>query len=256
MREQLTSDRTYYVSTSGNNSNNGLTVGTPFLTIQKAIDVICGTLDLGNYNVTVQLADGTYTGTVTLYPVLTGKGVAKIQGNTTTPANTVINATSNNSITANGAGINWTIKHVTIASSYSAIVAYNHAFLLLDSVSFGSVTGYHVYCLGAYVYISGSYTISGGGIAHVEIQAAGVVNFQTGAVTINFTGAPNFSSAFVESVTNSCCQAVGITFTGTYASVTGKRYNVNLLAVIQVNAGANYFPGNVAGSTANNSIYA
>jgi hypothetical protein len=257
MREQLTANRTYYVSTTGNDSNNGLTVGAPFLTIQKAVDVVCGTIDMGNYNVTVQLADGTYTNAVALYPVMTGKGIAKIQGNVTTPANTLIDVTSTNCVTALTAGTNWTLKSVKIqTSTASGVTVYNFASLILDSVSFGTVAGYDIYCLGGYVLITGTYTISGNATAHVEVQGSGVVNFQTGGVTINFTGAPNFSSAFIEVVTGACSQAVGITFTGTFASVTGKRYNIAILSVIQTNSGANYFPGNVAGTATQNSIYA
>jgi len=60
-REILTADRTYYVATTGNDGNSGLTVGSPFLTLQKAIDVIAGDLDIRGYNLTIQLADGTYT---------------------------------------------------------------------------------------------------------------------------------------------------------------------------------------------------
>lgn len=59
-RELLTANRTYYVSTTGSDSNDGLSVGSPFLTIQKAVDVVA-MLDISIYDVTIQLADGTYT---------------------------------------------------------------------------------------------------------------------------------------------------------------------------------------------------
>ena len=65
VREQLTANRTYYVRTDGSDGNNGLanSSGGAFLTIQKAIDTVAA-LDLSIYNVTVQVADGTYTGAV------------------------------------------------------------------------------------------------------------------------------------------------------------------------------------------------
>ena len=58
-REILTANRTYYVNkTTGSNSNSGLSSGTAFSTIQKAIDVACA-LDLSIYSVTINVADAT-----------------------------------------------------------------------------------------------------------------------------------------------------------------------------------------------------
>src|SRR6476646_2875498 len=93
-REVLTSDRTYYVSTTGDDSNDGLTSGTPFLTIPKAIAAVAS-LDLKIYNPNIQLADGTYTITSEIsLKQLTGAGTVTIQGNPTTPSNVVINQTT------------------------------------------------------------------------------------------------------------------------------------------------------------------
>ncbi len=87
--------------------NNGLanTAGGAFLTIQKAFDVIWGTLDLSTYQVTVQVADGTYTGRVVANgPAVgvkndqsvvasSGSPPVIIQGNSGTPANVLVNTT-------------------------------------------------------------------------------------------------------------------------------------------------------------------
>ena len=76
-RELLTANRTYYVRTDGSDGNTGLanTSGGAFLTIQKAIDTAAA-LDLSVYNVTIQLADGTYT-IASPYWVRTRWGLAK-----------------------------------------------------------------------------------------------------------------------------------------------------------------------------------
>ena len=106
-RELLTANRTYYIRTDGSDSNTGLanTSGGAFLTIQKAIDVVAGTLDLGGHAVTIQVADGTYTGAVTLKEVVgySAPGCLVIQGNNATPANVVISTTSANCF--------WRIEH-------------------------------------------------------------------------------------------------------------------------------------------------
>src|SRR5947209_19614879 len=91
VREQLAGNRTYYVRTDGADGNNGLanSSGGAFLTIQKAIDTAAA-LDLSIYNVTIQVADGSYTGAVTVTGPWVGSGTVFLQGNTTTPANVVI----------------------------------------------------------------------------------------------------------------------------------------------------------------------
>jgi hypothetical protein len=91
-REVLTADRTYYVATTGSDSNDGLSSGSPFATIQKAVDVVCS-LDLSIYQATIQLADGTYTAGATLKQYV-GALPPIIQGNTTTPANVVVNVST------------------------------------------------------------------------------------------------------------------------------------------------------------------
>ena len=50
----------YYVSTSGSDTNDGLTLGTPFATVQRAVDVM--PKDLGGYDATINIASGTYAG--------------------------------------------------------------------------------------------------------------------------------------------------------------------------------------------------
>jgi hypothetical protein len=59
-REELTGNRTYYVATTGSDANDGLSVGSPFLTVQKCWDTIVETLDLKGHGAKCQLADGTY----------------------------------------------------------------------------------------------------------------------------------------------------------------------------------------------------
>ena len=72
IREKLTAARTYYVRTDGSDSNNGLanTSGGAFLTIQKAVDVAAYSLDCSGYAITVQVGDGTYTGSVVMRSLL------------------------------------------------------------------------------------------------------------------------------------------------------------------------------------------
>jgi len=69
---------TYYVATTGNNNNDGLTVGTPFLTIAKAISMIP---QIVNHAVTINVAAGTYAEDV-LIAGFSGSGSITLQGGT------------------------------------------------------------------------------------------------------------------------------------------------------------------------------
>ncbi len=56
----LLANRTYYVSTMGNDSHDGLTIPKAFLTIQHAINIVQNDLFLNGFQVNIQIEDGTY----------------------------------------------------------------------------------------------------------------------------------------------------------------------------------------------------
>ncbi len=92
----LKSAATYYVNAeSGSDSNNGLTSGTAFATLQKAVNVIAQ-FNLNGFNVTVNVANGTY-GQVALRP-LAGSGSVIFVGNAGTPNDCVIAGTTGSAI--------------------------------------------------------------------------------------------------------------------------------------------------------------
>jgi hypothetical protein len=253
MREQLTANRTYYVSTTGNDSNNGLTVGNPFLTIQKAVNTVCGTLDCGGYNVTIQLADGTYTSGVTLFPFIASSGQVFIKGNVTTPGNVIISPSAGHAVQSYTPTPLWNIQSLKLqASAGSGVYAQANAYVVLDSVHFGACLDFHMWATnGGNIEVRGNYSITGGASRHLIVGQGSTIAYATGQ-TITLTGTPAFTY-FAQSVTAGSIFAVGLTFSG---AATGARYYASLLSVIQTNSGVNYFPGNSAGSTASGGIYA
>ena len=84
----LQAPRTYYVNgATGSDSNSGLSAGSPFASIQKAIDA-AQLFNLNGYTVTIIVADylaGTYAPFV-MRPI-NGSGRVSIVGNEATPAN-------------------------------------------------------------------------------------------------------------------------------------------------------------------------
>jgi hypothetical protein len=249
-RELLTADRTYYVATTGSDSNDGLTVGNPFLTIQKAVDVICS-IDCGIYQATIQIADGTYTEEILLGNTI-GSEIPIIKGNPTTPANVLISATGN-AIDTLPVGGKWRLESFRLVATGTAIKINSNGYIEVDNIVFGE-SGKHIQGTGGYFFANGSYSIDGGAEVHYQIGANSVFVSKT-SITITVTNTPNFSSHFAWAYTGGVGSFYLLQFSG---AATGKRYSVDTNGVINTygGSGTNPLPGNAAGTTATGGIYA
>lgn len=255
-REILSSARTYYVRTDGSDSNDGLanTSGGAFLTIQKAIDTVASRLDIqAGVVVTIQVADGTYTGANVLRPFF-GAGSVTIQGNNTTPANVVVSTTSAHCFATYGKCV-YTLKDMKLQTTTSgwAIVCTAGATITHSNMNFGACANGHMYVSNSASIISStSYAISGS--ASVHVQASIIGSWQSTGGTVTLTGTPAFSTGFAVSSNVSAIYAGGTTYSG---SATGKRYDATLNATISSNGGgSSFFPGDSAGTTATGGQYA
>lgn len=258
IRERITAARNYYVSTTGNDSNDGLTVGTPFLTVQRAIAVVRDTLDLNAFSVTINLAAGTYTGPVYAASPWTG---ANDQRNsvfiTGAGATTIISVTSTDAIAAfYGGMLNVANMRIQTNTAGFCLSAYGGGAIQLGAgISFGAATGGGHFSAqsGGIIYCnSQAYTIAGGAIYH-KIAAEGGRIYTFGCA-VTLTGTPAFSGSYAYATQLGNLIAFSQTFTGT---ATGKRYDCTGVSSINVaGAAATYFPGSIAGTTATNGVYA
>ncbi len=259
-REVLTAARSYFVRTDGSDSNNGLanTAGGAFLTIQKAIDTV-NTLDTRGFAVTVNVAAGTYTGGILMTLPVVGGGTLKISGDTTTPSNVVISTTSKDAVVVTGYGVALSIEGVKVTTTTSGegmLAAFGGKITVTGKVEFGAVAGtahLHALYAGA-IAINVAYNISGAAAFYhywTEVTASSIQAIA--AVTVTVTNSPTFVT-FAKAEQCSEIVAVFMTYSGT---VTAKRYDAALNAVINTaGSGANYFPGNVAGTTSTGGQYA
>lgn len=254
-REKLTSARTYYVRSDGSDSNNGLTntSGGAFLTVQKAIDILCS-IDLSIYDCTIQIADGTYTAGITLKAYVSGGGNAIISGNPTTPSNVVISTTNMTSFGGAECG-KWRINGVkvqTTTAGYAFLISGKSSSIDLRNINFGPcVNGHVVAASGAFIRFNANWAISGSAPVHL-LATDGSTIIATG-FTCTLTGTPTLST-FASASTVSMMNLTSLTFSG---SATGTRYSSTLNAVINTSGGgASYFPGDVAGSTSTGGQYA
>lgn len=249
IREKLAADRTYYVRTDGSDSNNGLanTSGGAFLTIQKAINTVAA-LDISIYNVTISVADGTYTGNNVVTGPWVGTGTVTVVGNTTTPANVVIDPASSYCFFAN-AGARLTVSGMEVCGSVGLQAQRGGSITVSSAMRFGATNAYQMYAdFGGSITIASNYSIVGGAIAHIVI---GPNSFVYGtSLTVTITGTPAFSAFFADVNGGG---AVLTYFLNTFSgSATGPRYSVKNGGVINTNGGGTtYLPGNSAGTGTN-----
>lgn len=252
-REKLTANRTYYVSPSGNNNNNGLTVGTPFQTLARAVSV-AHALDASIYDVTIQLADGEYTGAgVPLNRSLFGGGTLSILGNVNNPSLVVLKHAI--SLTQAGNVVIRGVKFQDVGAASAAVSVGMGSHARIGNIDFGVMPAN---CDHINILVNGmlaadwDYTISGSAARHLEITTGGTMTNTNRTLTV--LNNPAWALEFCY-----CAGGANATFWGytVNGSATGRRYQVNTNGIIQVyGGGPNLFPGDVAGITATGGIYA
>lgn len=255
-RTRLTANTTFFVSTTGNDSNNGLTSGTPWLTIGHAINVLQDNYDLNGFAATIQLADGTYVGSWAVNGTLVGQiGSLFIQGNAGSPANVLLNTTSTagGSTVLAGGGATMSVSGVKLQSVATSaacglLQAGAGSTLTYTNVVFGATAAaWHVSAVdGGTVVCIGNYTISGSALGHFLQYNGGSININATSVA-TLTGTPAFSQAFCYAqhcgVFND--SAGLLSFSG---AATGPRFVTSTNGVIDTDGGgANFFPGSSVG---------
>lgn len=282
-RQALSSPVTLYVNPSsttgascngssggvGSDSNAG-TLSAPFLTPAHALNVAQSEYDARLNQVTIQYCDNNVTGAT--YPTLQdtanmvgaisgGSGTAAqliIQGNTTTPSNVVVQGSSGTAaFTFVGVTSPVLVSYMQIGASTSGaattghgIDADAHSMVYYAHITWGYIgSGYsHVVATyGSFVEQEGPETIIGGAANHW--LADRVSQILTTGNTITCTGAPTFTSAFINLTNGSVFNLDGAAFSGCSA-VTGPRYIAD--ATSSFGSGTadpnTVFPGNSSGS--------
>lgn len=255
-REKLAADRTYYVRTDGNDSNDGLanTIGGAFLTLQRAVDVVYNSLDFNGKNVVIQVAAGTYAAGCVLQGPHVGKGDLYFIGDQTTPANVVVSTTAANdhcfALYEGASAIIRGFKVATAGAGACCILAYTGSDVNVGSIEYGACANMHneigSESVGTFFP---PYAISGGAVGHWHTGSPAQINVGLMAATI--TNTPHFSSYFAGTA-GGFIVCKEFNWTG---SATGSRYLAHKGGVIDGNAGLDPFlPGNSDGRVATGGI--
>jgi|GEM_PF-2593254 len=253
VREKLAANRTYYVDpTNGSDSNDGLSSGAgAFATVQKAIDVAFGQIDLGGYDVLISLADDNYNNTISVLSPQTGSGIITLQGNVTTPSNVHISTSGDCIQVENNSKLN--IEGMKLTSSAGVLIDCNNGgnITVGQAIEFGSAYREHIRLRNRSVAtLVNDYTISGGATIHLNANSGSTATIY--GATCTLSGTPDFSSCFVR--TNwSYLESSAMTFSG---SASGSRYAAQANGIIQTfGSGASYFPGDAVGTEADGGLY-
>jgi hypothetical protein len=260
IREKLSANRTYYVRTDGSDSNTGLvnSANGAFLTLQKAVDVIA-LLDINSKIVTVQVANGTYTGGVNFKQVVgwSQQGDLVFLGNTTTPANCLISVTSDDCFYGEGITSGWDIKGFKLLTTISGHGIYGNGKFKIRfyNIDFGATVNAHLRAgNGCEIQAMTNYDISGGAYAHAYAYLYSLIQIRSR--TITFKASVTFSYFATTEWPGALIWFDAATFSLGAFSVTGSRYFAYAVGIIWTSGGgANYFPGNSAGSILNAGQY-
>jgi hypothetical protein len=241
-RTRLTNNTTFNVATTGNDSTGNGTSGTPWATIQHAVNVLMNSYDLAGFTAIISVAAGTYTGNTTITGPFTGGGLAVIQG----VSSPVLSNTADTVSVFSGASVQLAGLTIQSSAGNGIHISQEGAVSFGTGMNFGACALAQILCEfdGLLNTIGNSYTISGGGTNHINLKNGGNFDCNSGSsATATITGSPTFSGAFINA--QSCGTALIVNYTWS-GSITGAAYSATLNGVIQ---GITGLPGS-AGSTA------
>lgn len=261
-RWRLSSQLNLYVNaSSGDDSNNGLTSGTPWLTLQHAIDWVAANVDIGLYQVMIN-ASGAFTEGITNFTNILGNGVSKVIFNFT--SGSTIQVLSASAFIASGSSTGFQVQTASgtpllISATGTGnnegygLLATDEALITFNNVNFGTCQSGHAVALyNGQIKPNGSYSISGNAPSHWLCQTGFFQSLTpNNPNVVTLIGTPSFTSSFVN------CSGAGkvmvsnltIVFSG---AASGQRYFVGDVSLIDTfGSGASFFPGTIAGVATN-----
>lgn len=265
-RTELTQNTTYYVATTGSDITGNGSIGNPWATPQKAMEFIAEFIDTGNFDITVQMEDGTYSfgaNPALLIKQRVGGGTLTFQGNiadktkvvlsTTAPLGGIIltlhDLVSFNSTSNIG---NVTVQFLQLVQNenspfHSVLNLANSGKLRLNSIDYAGGLGLLQGTQSSYTEVDGDIGILTPGIqaasgSHIAAQFNSFIDYRVDSVT---AAVPvSFGFGFVNAQQDA---AIEFSLTSIIGSITGLPYYCDDHGVVVVEGSLTTIPGDVPG---------
>ena len=274
LRDILTTNRNYFVSATGSDSNDGLTIGTAWATLQHAMLFIAGNLDIAGFVVIVNIGAGSFVGFGALSCV--GGGAILFTG--AGSASTTITGGANDGIINFGECFDAdfvpytliSINKVTFqpsAGNYAfAVYVRASAFIGDGAITFSADVKFDISSMnntssvvlsqdvGAEIALQpGPISISGAGNPLAVFRGSlggAIVNFSNPAIS----GGPTWASGYIVLTEGAQYIEQGNQPTG---SATGPRFALSVNSAIVGNSdpAGTFYPGNAVGTLDRNATY-
>jgi hypothetical protein len=272
-RTVLTGNTNYYVATTGNDSNPG-TIGSPWLTLQHAMDFISSMIDIAGFFVFVNIGAGTFAGLGIKSTV--GDGVLQFVG--AGPALTTITNGPNDGAFNFGECLDINvpvtsiigIDQVKLAPATPAplgAVYTTAAFLTIGDAT--TLFTMNVNCDltngGAFSFVAsgsgcellfsgGTMNVTcGGGVIEAFLEADTNGFLFPGSAVFALSGALTINRGFALVDTGGIIGNIHGSVSG--GTVTGPRYSAKNAGAIVTTGSATFFPGSTAGTVLNGGVY-
>jgi hypothetical protein len=247
VRETLFAPRTYHVDPAGDDGDDGLSSGSAFATVRKAV-AAASAIDSSIYQTTIQLAAGHYAETVDLGRTA---GALPVLINGAGPALSTVDR-----ITASNNGSLWRLRNMGLAGSTGGIAmqVIGHAAISIGLFDFGGTSrSQHARVeSSAVLKAEGNFSVSAGAAQQAFDAIHADIAFQgrTIAITADI-GVGTFFAARGAGY----LQLWASTFSTGSFTVTGRRYACTSNGILETGGVADLIPGTAAGSTATGGQY-
>lgn len=259
-RVKLGGPTVFFVSPSGSNATGEGSRTKPWATPLYAYNTLKQNYDLNGQTVRILLAPGTYIDSVQTSGYLMGQntpGQVIITGDILNPSTVVIRPTANTGYALSSAGGGGLyiegVKFDMSDSAAHSIALGKNSTIGIGWVEFGANrTPYSHMNVGdgSYLYVYGSYTISGSARAHINAANDSTVYFNTNGeprmLSVYLVNTPNFSDAFIHLSSHAAANIQNIEWRG---PAVGRRFLVQGNSTLDLGAtGLQGLPGNTDGS--------